>query len=488
MLILPVYRKWTWRDPPIITLLLILINVVVFLGWQLDDDIRFMQAVIHYDETNMAEVEMPLYEQYLIENNKTFFFGRSSAGVSMLEPPEMVQELYATPEFVASLPGRAATILTPQELDRWRGDHIALKEMLADVTWFNHGFRTAYPRLDNAFSHMFLHGGFEHLFFNMIFLLLVGYVVEQIIGRIRYLVCYLLCGLIPTAIEVAISPGSLIPGIGASGAISGLMGMYAVLFGLRKIRFFFHLVFYFDYITLPAISVLPFWIGKELYQMMAYPDSGVNYLAHAGGLVAGAAIAFALRIRPQALNTEYLEQDETEAQDIDTFHKIAELMAAMEYERAARMVMSVEGWRSNPKMLGVIGAAYEHIENEELRRNAAVALLLFETQDQAMLQFQQLVFNDRRQQGSGLPKALLPGLAPLARRFIGANFLDESQLLIGLLMKVAAEDKRLPDLIYSLALAFRKNDGEEEYERYRAILLKNFPGSDACRAISAIKA
>lgn len=487
MLILPVYRKWTWRDPPLITLLLILINTVVFLGWQLDDNLRFGEAVQYYHDAEIANVEMPLYEQYLDETGKKYFFGNDIDGASRLDPVEIVLELYSNDDFVASLPDRAAVILTPRELDTWRGDHNAFQEILADVTWFKHGFRTAFPNLADAFTHMFLHGSLDHLFFNMVFLLLVGYVVEQVIGRLRYLVCYLLCGLIPTGIETLVSPGSLVAGIGASGAISGLMGMYAVLFGFRKIRFFYHVVFYFDYVTLPAISVLPFWIGKEIYQMMAYPDSGVNYLAHAGGLVAGAAIAFALRIRPQAINTEYLEQDETDARQMDEHNRIAELMAAMEYEQAARLAMKVEDWQSNPKMLSVVGAAYEHIGNEDLKRNAAIGLLMFDTRDQSMLEFQQLAFNDRRSQGSGLPKALLPGLAPLTRRFIGAGFLEEAQLLVSLLMKVAAADRRLPDLIYSLALAFRKDGGDQEYQKYCQVLRSRFPDSDACRAISAIK-
>lgn len=92
---------------------------------------------------------------------------------------------------------------------------------------------------------------------------------------------------------------SLVPGIGASGAIAGLMGMYTVLYWTRPMRFFYFILVYFDYVRLPAIVLLPLWIGSQLVQMALDGDSQINYLAHLGGLLGGALIGWASAPSPQ---------------------------------------------------------------------------------------------------------------------------------------------------------------------------------------------
>jgi hypothetical protein len=136
----------------------------------------------------------------------------------------------------------------------------------------------------------------------MVFLFAFGYTVELALGRSRYLLFYLLAGCAGDVGDLLARWGSPGIGLGASGAISGLMAMYAMIYGRRRIRFFYQLLFYFDYVKAPAIILLPAWIAHEFFQHWFNPGNGVGNMAHAGGLLGGA-LLFALnkRLFPQTL-------------------------------------------------------------------------------------------------------------------------------------------------------------------------------------------
>ena len=134
---------------------------------------------------------------------------------------------------------------------------------------------------------MFMHANFFHLLGNMIFLWLIGCSLEMAGKRAPYLSIYLLTGIFAALFFGMVYRHSTIPLVGASGAISGIIGAYTVLFGLRKVKIFLSLGFYFNYIKVRAISLLPIWIGNELYQLKWGGDSNVAYVAHVGGLLSG---------------------------------------------------------------------------------------------------------------------------------------------------------------------------------------------------------
>lgn len=158
---------------------------------------------------------------------------------------------------------------------------------------------------DNVVSlltSMFLHGGWAHLIGNMAFLWVFGNNIEDALGHVGYLIFYLLTGLVASAVHIYLSLGTsnaLIPSVGASGAISGVLGAYIVLFGANRIRV---LIGYF--ITLlPAWMMIGLWAGQQFlatYATIASTDQttmggGVAYGAHAGGFAAGVFAAFVLR-------------------------------------------------------------------------------------------------------------------------------------------------------------------------------------------------
>jgi membrane associated rhomboid family serine protease len=149
------------------------------------------------------------------------------------------------------------------------------------------------------FSAMFMHGGFMHLFGNMLYLWIFGDNVEDAMGHFKFLVFYLLCGVAATFAQIFTDPNGLIPNLGASGAIAGVLGAYLVMFPSRLVRV---LVGYLGIIHLPALIVIGMW---GLLQFLSGFGSlaitrqteggGVAYFAHIGGFVAGLALVSLFR-------------------------------------------------------------------------------------------------------------------------------------------------------------------------------------------------
>jgi membrane associated rhomboid family serine protease len=143
-------------------------------------------------------------------------------------------------------------------------------------------------------TSMFLHGGWMHLLGNALYLWIFGNNVEDSLGRFRFLVFYLVCGLAAAAAQAALDPSSPVPMVGASGAISGVMGGYLVLYPRVRVNVLFFILFFIRIVPIPAWAVLIFWFGTQLLaglpQLSALDpvhSGGVAVWAHIGGFVAG---------------------------------------------------------------------------------------------------------------------------------------------------------------------------------------------------------
>jgi len=140
-------------------------------------------------------------------------------------------------------------------------------------------------------TSMFLHGGWLHLIGNMWFLWVFGNNVEDSMGRVRYLAFYLLCGLAAAAAQTFMSPSSIVPMVGASGAISGVMGAYVILYPRVRVHMLVFLFVFVTRIVVPAYLMLGYWFLLQLLGgSAAQGEGGVAFWAHVGGFIAGAAL------------------------------------------------------------------------------------------------------------------------------------------------------------------------------------------------------
>lgn len=149
-------------------------------------------------------------------------------------------------------------------------------------------FGTPLPVYFNFLSSMFMHGDFMHLFGNMLFLWIFGDNIENLLGHIRYAIFYIICGFAAAFAQIFMDANSIIPMLGASGAISGVLGGYLLLFPQRQVR-----AIIFNFLTtVPAFVALGIWIVFQIIQgYFSDPGSGgVAYAAHIGGFIAGLAL------------------------------------------------------------------------------------------------------------------------------------------------------------------------------------------------------
>lgn len=152
-------------------------------------------------------------------------------------------------------------------------------------------------------TSMFLHADIMHIFGNMLFLYIFGDNVEDRMGHSKFLFFYIVFGIVADLAHFMIDPASTIPAIGASGAISGVMGAYMVMFPLARVRVFYR----FFMVRLPAVVYLGFWFLLQLLESMLPGYTGIAYWAHIGGFIAGMVVApfFRKKRKRQALTQYY---------------------------------------------------------------------------------------------------------------------------------------------------------------------------------------
>ncbi len=229
---------------PIVTVILIAINVAVFLFWKLQPAAVYQQAIF--------QLGMVPYEVWKGVNLPFSVYLEFLRNLGMELPPGSAQPL--VPQF---------------------------------SPYFT------------IFTSMFMHSGWMHIAGNMLFLWIFGNNVEDYLGHIKYLLLYLCWGLVAAGAHLLANPGSMIPTVGASGAISGVLGAYLILFPWARIHVLVPLFFYFFTTTLPAWFMLLFWFFFQLIAAVpASGGAGVAYWAHIGGFAAGAAYMLLFKRKP----------------------------------------------------------------------------------------------------------------------------------------------------------------------------------------------
>ena len=145
---------------------------------------------------------------------------------------------------------------------------------------------TEYPAI---YSSMFIHSGFFHLAGNMLYLWIFGNNIEDVLGKFRFILFYLVCGTIAALGHIATNTDSIIPMVGASGAVSGVLGAYLVLFPFARVKTLIFIIIFVTVIRIPALVLLGLWIALQVLNGIAASDgsAGVAWFAHIGGFLAG---------------------------------------------------------------------------------------------------------------------------------------------------------------------------------------------------------
>jgi membrane associated rhomboid family serine protease len=484
MLIIPVSRRPDWRHPPLITLLLILLNCLIYFGLQSGDDLRSENAYRYYAESALPGIELPRFIKYLEDKGKSKAAASASAALAQKNWGRVLRAMESDTSFMKRL--REGGVILPNEINypSWQRQRQEFDRMKQSNLVERFGFKPGEPTISGLIGHMFLHGSFDHLLGNMAILFIVGYMVEEALGKRRYLAFYLLAGIGAAGFDLVFNASRMVPGIGASGAISGVMAMFVVIYGMRKIRFFYWVLIYFDFFRAPAIVILPLWIANELYQYLFNHGSHINYMAHLGGFITGAALIGAHR----AFGTARMTAPEQEA-PIDTLPadlmKIDSLLGALRVDEARLALRKLADKR--PQDLLVLGRYYKvarHTPASDDYHHAASLIFALPDEHPASTALIYETFTEYLKLAKPSVRFSVRQLITLIRRMARNGHADDAERLTRVLAMRAPQDRHLPGLLMLVAESFRRADNMAMREATLKRLQHDFPNSEEARNLA----
>ncbi|MDR2111861.1 MAG: rhomboid family intramembrane serine protease [Candidatus Accumulibacter sp.] len=485
MIIIPVSRQPDWRNPPLVTLLLILINVLIFFGLQSRDDGKMREAYEYYAESILVRTELPRYVKYLEDAGETGKAEKASDALSGKDWLHVLWMMEGDARFMKEL--RDGKIIRKNEADyfEWRRQRDEFDRLCQNTITDRFAFKSAQPTLAGVIGHLFLHGSVNHLLGNMAFLFIVGYMVEEALGKWRYLLFYLLSGIGACAFDALTRTPTMIPSIGASGAISGVMAMYVTLYGMRKIRFFYWILVYFDFFRAPAIIILPFWIARELYQHFSNHGSMVNYMAHFGGFITGAALIGMLRLlgkKRVAAPEQEIPVDPRDAQ----LARIDKLLNSLRLDEARHELHRLADLY--PHDLAIVNRYYQiarHVPASDDYHHAAALIFALPDDHPAHNDLIYETFTEYLKQAKPMVRFSIRQLILLIRRFARTGHAADAERLTRVLARRSPRQKELPGLLLLVAEAFHHSGDSSMHSAMLSRLRQDFPDSKEASAVFA---
>ncbi len=489
MLVIPLTEKISWKNPPYITIFLILANVFIFLSFQLNDNEKFIKAEQYYFESGLANIEFVKYQEYADKNNIKIKLDIEKIKKGGKDSKQLSYKFHRTIEedtaFLEKLNNDEIITKEDEAYFEWKALRENYESQLDEVIFDEYGFKPVFHEPFTLLSSMFLHGGFGHLFGNMIFLWIAGCLVEAGSRRIYYLSAYILSGFSAVALFWALNMGSTTPYVGASGAISGLMGIIATLYGRNKIKVFFSVGFYFNYLRAPAILLLPIWIGKELWAYFFGVASSTAYMAHVGGFLGGGILGWlniklfkmvnydALTEKEKSKIPQYIE-DAREYSGRLEFDKAREILEKAHEEApqdATVLELMFKTVRANPE------SRQFHITTKKVLNELSKFKTNYNLVYKIYCDYTDLVKTPK------LPALLFLRLCSI---FSMLGKVEKAETILMLFLKKKPDMPQVPRAVFNLALAFKKREDFKKFNYFKKILCEKFPSSNEAGNIRQI--
>ncbi len=474
MLIVPIENKLDWKShPPIITTALVLINCLIFFFYQSGDVQREQKIYDHYLESNLVKFEAEVAQSYLNENPEVFqayfFFSES---IDTILPAELARFAINYREF-------DQIVAAKNPVGLWEIEREKFERLRGELSAFKYGLTPSEPFTLTQLTALFMHGDFGHLLGNMIFLFIFGFGLEAAIGRLVFLLTYLVSGFGANALYISFNTDSLIPLIGASGAISGVMGMYLAVYGFRKIQFFYTLIFYADRIKAPALIVLPIFLLKELYGVF-FQETNVAYWAHIGGMLTGFGMVMVLKKTVLKINWDYVEKKHEEDPLQQDIENINDAVVALNFDRAKKLCQ--DSLNVHPEAISIWKKWFDLCKlnpaDKEFHTTTFTLLKQIKNipqQPELLMLIEDIIVDyiaackKARVKTPALNEAICLQLMP---HFLRQRRLASAELVAELLVKQGSSHQQLPTLLESLINLLKKSEDKHRASTWTGVLQK----------------
>ena len=479
MLIIPLTEKISWRNPPIITISIILLNCLVFFLFQSSDTQKHFETSEYYFTSGLARIEVPTYIAYREGRLQEF---RNSIDENIDEDTliRYYLEMERDSSFLEELGNDK--IITPAnpQYATWKPLRSEYEHKRSQIVSFKYGFRPAHKSVLTGFTYMFLHGSVGHLFGNMVFLWIVGCMLEMGLGRLKYVGLYIIGGLMAVWGYWLVYMDSTMPLVGASGSIAGLMGAYAVLFKKKKVKIFYSLGFYFNYLRIPAIILLPIWIGNELYQLFFGGDSHVAYAAHIGGLAGGAFFGFICLKFSLGFDEDVIKEaplDEISPLMEKALKHVAELDM-----QAGRQVLK-QVLAKDPENIDALTHLFhvDKLDPEGDRFHESAKKLIFQlsrsynTYEKVHSIYHEYIRHTRT------PRLTPQLFVQLSAIFAATGHVEDAVKILTRLLKKVPASPGIPSALLKLARAYRQNGMAAKGQKCLQLICQKYPDSSEAR-------
>jgi membrane associated rhomboid family serine protease len=476
MLLIPLTGKISRRNLPLVTISLILINCLVFFLFQYNDNQKYYKSEKFYFSSGLAEIELASFIEYRNSTSHNATIYDKNGRIDEEEAIRQYQAMIKDKTFLQKV--RNEEIITPQhpEYSEWRELRNNYEHQRSKIISLKFGFIPSEARPITFITYMFLHGGLVHLLGNMLFLWLTGCMLEMGGGRLFCSATYLLTGLGAVSLFWIIYPQSQTPLVGASGAIAGFMGAFTVLYGKKRVKIFYWLGFYFNYLRTRAIYLLPLWLAKEFYSLFFGDVSNVAYIAHIGGLISGVLLGL--------INLKFLgtfDNDVLEPEPKDEISPIIE--KALQY--VSRLDMETGG-----KLLEqALAKKPDHLEtmthlfnvrktDPQDARFHEIAIKLLERLTQAGSNHEttKRIFDEytqltsRPRLSANLYLKMIPILSSLGS-------LEKAECILKMFLKQKPDFPGIPTAMLKLAGGYRQKGFKKKYQHCLQLLGRSYPNS-----------
>jgi len=484
---LPFDRKPDWRNPPYITLALILINTLVFALYQTQDASQFNSAYNFYSNSELPEIEIPKYIDYLIENSqenkankikKDLFNKNTNQQILQLITFDMLSD----GAFKKALENNKIIKLDNKNYIQWKLLRDQFNNKLHNITGYHYALFAYKPQFIDFFTYQFLHADWAHLIGNMLFLFIFGFVLESALNRPVYLAAYLVAGVGSALFYIYLDSNSAVASVGASGSISGLVGMYTVIFAFKKIRFFYYILFYFNYIKAPAIVLLPLWLIYDLSLQLWGPDH-VNNIAHIGGLISGATLAYFINRFTTLVNVDYVNKIDEINNFLTEYNRALDLISKLEFEQAEVILNKL--YTIKPDDFDVNFQLYniaKHSPTSKAFHKHARKLLSTLNTDSNTIKILHSIYTEYSVLAKP-PKLSANLLFKLFTNFSISPYTDEAENIMLLLLNKRPDFEKIPKGLAILIKNYKLQDNTSKSHQYFEILKNNYPKSSEAKYI-----